>query len=495
MDSKQQSIVTSGVKLTPSILCIVIVLFSGVGILAAWSQTTTPLFTLGQFSQALNTAAEGAIPTVVFVQVEKTVGEPSGEDPFSSNNPFDLFSDELLRRFFGQQSPRPESQRGYRQMEMGSGFIISSDGVILTSNHVVGEANSILVRLSNGKEFRAQVIGTDPPSDVAVIKINNSEALPALPLGDSDALLVGELVMAIGNPFGLSQTLTTGIVSAKGRANLGIADYEDFIQTDASINPGNSGGPLINMRGEAIGVNTAIFSQSGGNLGIGFAVPINMVKAIMNQLIEHGVVSRGFLGVSVQTLTDTLRESFNLADTTRGVIITNVMQDSPADKAGLKRGDIITGYTNQPIEEAAPFRNLIAMAAPGSTITLTLIRDKEEQHVPVTLGALKSERPSRPQKNETTDKLGLTVEELTPEIVTRLGYQGLEGVVVTRVASNSLSAAAGLEPDMLISEVNKKPISSVDEFLAEIRSQLDKKQILLFVHSGTSSQYLTVPLG
>ena len=248
------------------------------------SVENSDLTILERTSKAFTRIAKKVNPAVVFIQVEKTIKTGQGGSPFGFNDPFDLFNDDFFRRFFGHRFP-DRGPRAYKQMGLGSGFIISQDGYILTNNHVVGDADKITVRLNDGREFKAKTIGTDPNSDVALIKIDGSKNLPVLPLGDSDALEVGEWVMAIGNPFGLSHTLTVGVVSAKGRNSVGINDYEDFIQTDAAINPGNSGGPLINMKGEAIGINTAIYSKSGGYMGIGFAIPINMVKVIKKQLI------------------------------------------------------------------------------------------------------------------------------------------------------------------------------------------------------------------
>jgi len=285
---------------------------------------------LARTSQAIAEIVREAMPAVVFVQVEKTVEQRSsffgGQNPFS-NDPF-------FQRFFGpqfRQRPRKFKQRG-----QGSGFIMSKDGYILTNNHVVGDADSISVKLADGRKFKAKVIGKDPQSDVAVIKIKAS-GLPVLPLGNSDALQVGEWVIAIGNPFGLTQTVTVGVVSAKGRSRLGISDYEDYIQTDAAINPGNSGGPLINIHGEAVGINSAIFSRSGGYMGIGFAVPINMAKAVKNQLIKNGKVVRGWLGVVIQEIDEDLAKSFGLKKT-EGVLISEVGKLSGKKGRSQERG-------------------------------------------------------------------------------------------------------------------------------------------------------------
>jgi serine protease Do len=327
--------------------------------------------------------------------------------PFEFNNPFDLFNDEFFRRFFGPRLPERGQPRKYRQTGQGSGFIVSKDGYILTNHHVVGDADRITVTLSDGREFTAKTVGTDPKSDVAVIKIE-ADNLPILPLGDSDALEVGEWVMAVGNPFGLSHTITVGVVSAKGRSTVGITDYEDFIQTDAAINPGNSGGPLINLTGEVVGIITAIFSRSGGYMGIGFAIPVNMAKAIQKQLVETGKVIRGSLGVNVQNLSKELAESFGL-DSTDGVLIAGVTKDSPADKAGLRRGDVIVEFNGRNIENVGQFRNLVALTIPGTKIKLVLIRGGKRSDLAVKLGRIPEGLIAGATKTDLMKKLGFSV--------------------------------------------------------------------------------------
>ena len=308
--------------------------------------------------KAFASVAREASPAVVFIKVEKTVTTSPSMGPFN---------DDFFKRYFGEPAPgqpqNPSPQQKHMLQGQGSGFIISSDGYILTNNHVVGDADKVLVKLLDGREFTAKTIGTDPPTDVAVIKID-AKNLPILPLGDSGKLEVGEWVLALGNPFGLSHTLTAGIISALGRSRIGIADYEDFIQTDAAINPGNSGGPLINLEGQAIGINTAIFSQSGGYMGIGFAIPINLVKEINNQLIEHGSVTRGYLGVTAQELTPELVQSFGLKDE-KGALVAQVTPDSPAQKAGLKQGDMIVKFNGEPIDAIVPIPQQDSHDCPG----------------------------------------------------------------------------------------------------------------------------------
>ena len=311
---------------------------------------------LRMMGKTFASVAKRVSPAVVFVKVEKVVeSQPNVQffAPFGGDNPF---GDDFLQRFFGTPSPQ-EQPRQFRQIPrqhqrivgQGSGFIISPDGYIMTNNHVVGDADKVTVKLEDGREFIAKTVGTDPHTDVALIKID-AKNLPVLALGNSDALEVGEWVLAIGNPFGLSHTLTAGIVSAKGRSSLGLADYENFIQTDAAINPGNSGGPLVDLNDKAVGMNTAIFSQSGGYMGIGFAIPINMAKAIKDQLIKTGSVTRGYLGIVIQDLTPELAKSFGLDDH-NGILVAEVTENSPAEKAGLRQGDVIVEFNGKAVEE------------------------------------------------------------------------------------------------------------------------------------------------
>ena len=316
--------------------------------------------------------------TVVHIKVEKIMRSPDGR---ALNNPRDLYNDEFLRRFFPELQPpdnqqpkkREQPNREFRQKGMGSGTIIDSEGYILTNHHVVGKADEILVVLYNGDERKAKLVGTDPESDIAVVKIEGN-GLPVLPMGDSDKILVGEDVIAVGNPFGLIQTVTYGIVSAKGRSNVGINEYENFIQTDAAINPGNSGGPLVSLRGEIIGVNSAIFSQSGGYQGIGFAVPINMARKIMRDLIDKGIVSRGWLGVGIQDVSHDLAKAFKLKST-KGSLITGIMQDTPAQKADMRKGDVVIRINDKLIQNSNHLRNEIANAGAYAEIEMELIRD------------------------------------------------------------------------------------------------------------------------
>lgn len=347
------------------------------------------LESLRKTGKAFTKIAKEVSPAVVFIKVEKKMKGVQDRGFFSPGNEAPApFGEDFFRRFFDKPFPE-ERHRNYRTITgQGSGFIISNDGYILTNNHMVGEAAEVIVTLYDGREFEAKVIGSDPKSDVAVIKINIKN-LPTIPLGDSDTLEVGEWVLAVGNPFGLSHSLTSGIVSAKGRSNIGISDYEDFIQTDAAINPGNSGGPLINLDGKVVGINTAIFSQSGGYMGIGFAIPINMVKDIRDQLIENGSVVRGYLGIYIQNLTSELAKSFEL-EANQGVLVSQVTEDSPADMAGLRQGDIIIEFDGKPVEKVGSFRNSVALKVPGSNEKIMILRNGKPKTINIEIGKLPS---------------------------------------------------------------------------------------------------------
>jgi len=410
----------------------------------------------------------------------------------SSNNP-NPFNDELFDRFFKGERPNRSNPRNFRQEGMGSGSILDKNGYILTNNHVVGKADKIMVKLNSGEEVEAKLIGTDPPSDIAVIKIEG-DTLPVLPYGDSDQMDVGESVIAIGNPFGLAQTVTFGIISAKGRSNIGITDYEDFIQTDAAINPGNSGGPLINLRGEIIGVNTAIFTRNGGYQGIGFAVPIKMARSIMEDLINKGSVSRGWLGVGIQDIDSRLAKAFGLKNT-NGSLITNVFEDTPAEAAGLQKGDVVIALNGKSIRNMTQFRNQIAAARANATVDIQLIRKGNTKIIKVTLG----ERPEDPtivqKKPEEDSFLGITVEILTPEKSKQLGFETSEGVLITKLEPDSAAAKAGLKIGILIVEVNRKTISNIEDFKEAMRNADLEEGVLFLIRTQQTSQYIIVSQG
>ena len=437
---------------------------------------------------AFTGVAKKVIPTVVFIKVEQTI-EATGT-PFQYNNPFDLFEDDMFRHFFGHRFPQMRPSEKYKQTGLGSGFIISKEGYILTNHHVVGEADKIVVTLKDGREFEAKVIGSDPKSDVALIQIKGAKDLPVLPLGDSESLEIGEWVMAVGNPFGLSQTLTVGVVSAKGRTSVGITDYEDFIQTDAAINPGNSGGPLINMRGEAIGINSAIFSKSGGYMGIGFAIPINMVKVIKEQIIVHGKVDRGYLGVGIQDLSKELVDSFDLDKDTEGVLISQVYKNSPAQKYGLKRGDVLIEMDGKPVKDVGHFRNMIAMTMPKTDIDLTVIRKGKRKDLKVKLGSIDDAKTGDLAQNDIMDKIGIAVQNLNEDLANQFGYREIEGVLISSVKPGSPSAFAGLRPGMVIVEANRESVRNVSDLINALNVSSTSKKVLFLVKGRQGSRYI-----
>ncbi len=440
---------------------------------------------LKEVSEAFSKIAKKAIPAVVFIKTEKKVR--------IERSPFDFFEeDPFFKHFFGPFFHFPRFPREYKERGLGSGFIISENGYILTNNHVIQGADKIIVRLHDKREFEAKVVGTDPNTDVALLKID-AQDLPTLPLGDSDKLKVGELVMAIGNPFGLSYTITVGVVSAKGRSGIGITDYEDFIQTDAAINPGNSGGPLINIKGEVVGINTAIYTKSGGYMGIGFAIPINMVKAIEKQLIEKGEVVRGYLGVMIQELTPALREEFGLKEN-EGVLIADVMEGSPAQKGGIKRGDVVIEFNGKEVKDVSQFRNMVALTPPGTRVKIVVIRNGKRKELQVVIGNLKEARLAFATRSEILRKLGFSIQNLTKQLAEQFGYTGEKGVLISKVIPGSPADRAGLEPGMLIMEVNRTPVRNTKEFFKALKKSEKSKRVLLLVYDGEYTRYVILSL-
>jgi serine protease Do len=428
-------------------------------------------------------------PMVVNISTTQ-VSEGRGSQEFG--NPFgggggeeDPFND-FWKRFFGGPAPRgPQSQRS-----LGSGFIIDGDGSILTNNHVVENATKIVVKLAGDEQdYEAKVIGRDPKTDIAVIKINVKTNLAAASLGDSDRLEVGEWVMAIGNPFGLDGTVTSGIVSAKGRHNITQGPYDNFIQTDASINPGNSGGPLINLRGEVIGINTAIFSRSGGNIGIGFAIPINLVKELLPQLRGKGKVTRGYLGVLIQKVTPEIAESLGM-EKGYGALVANVSKDGPADKAGVKVGDVIVEFDGNPVKDSGDLPIIVARTAVEKKARMKVLRDKKEITLNVAVGELKDEEvvAAAPEKGE----LGLTVQRLTPQMAESLGLEKAEGVVVSAVESGSTAEEAGIRRGDVIMEVDRKAVRTLDEYKKAVAGVRKGRGVLFLVRRGESTLFLAL---
>ncbi|MBN2130036.1 MAG: DegQ family serine endoprotease [Sedimentisphaerales bacterium] len=386
-----------------------------------------------------------------------------------------FFGDDFFDRFFQYRIP----EGGFEQRGLGTGVIVNEDGYILTNDHVVAGADEVTVILSDDRRFTAEVVGTDDKSDVAVLKVDAEHLVPAQ-LGDSDSIKVGEWVLAIGSPFGLDQTVTAGIVSAKGRANVGIADYEDFIQTDAAINPGNSGGPLVNMEGQVIGINTAIASRSGGYVGIGFAIPSNMARTIMENIIDDGRVERGWLGAMIQDLSEDLAESFEF-DSTDGALVGDVVPDGPADKAGLRAGDIITKFNGKPVQKAAQLRNAVASTAPETKAKLEVFRDGEIKSLTVTIGLLESQFVAGKGTQSALD-LGMTVQTLTPEMARQAGFDEDEkGVIVTQVEPGSLAARVGIRSGDLIVAVGTTRINDLTDFREAMKEEDVKRGVRMQV--------------
>ena len=436
--------------------------------------------TAEELSAAFENVATEIQPSLVSIHAVKRIDPasrggmqvlPFGSDPFEQ-----FFGGRLPRRF---QIPGQPSQP-YFQEGQGSGFVVSEDGYIVTNNHVVEGADKLEVRFSNKRVLEAEVVGTDPQTDLAILRVD-AKGLTPVRLGDSDDLRVGAWVVAAGNPFGLASSITAGIVSATGRSQVGIADYEDFIQTDAAINPGNSGGPLLNLDGEVVGVNSAIYSKSGGYMGIGFAIPINIVKSVKGGLIEHGSVDRGFLGVLIQNMDEGLARSFGY-DSTEGVLISQVNEDSPAAEAGLEAGDIILSYDGKEVSDTNHFRLRVAATPPGSEVPMRVLRNGEEVELTVRVGELESKAADSGGAPGLGKDLGLQLQTLTPELLARLGdIDADKGVLVTEVSPVGRGARAGLRPGDVILEVQGKEIANLGEFKRALRE-----------HEGDGGVRLTV---
>ena len=405
--------------------------------------------TLRKASRAFSEVAKKAMPAVVAVQVE-TVEQVRGG---SLDSPFD---DEFFERFFGSR-PRSRQPQERRRQGQASGFLISEDGYALTNHHVVGRADTIRILMSDGRRFEnVQVVGSDEQADIALLKIQDAAGLPYLELGDSDDLDVGEWVVAIGNPFGLTETLTVGVVSAKGRRiSQNVDDYQAFIQTDAAINPGNSGGPLLNLDAKVIGINSAIITGTGGYMGVGLAVPVNMAKLIKNQLLATGQIQRGYLGIMMQNLTPEMAEFFEIES--GGVIITHVEEDSPAEKSGLRKDDIIIGIENSAISNSNEIRNIIGFTAPDTTLDIKIVREGKERTLKVTVG-LQQETPPA-QTSELGRKLGLSVKAVDAEAARQHNLTEGKGVLVVEVTPDSPAGRAGIEPNMVIESVNRRQVN------------------------------------
>jgi serine protease Do len=423
-----------------------------------------------------------AKPAVVNISTKRNVegvAMPELKGPRGQRSPDDFFN-----RFFEGEAPR------HPVRSMGSGFILTPDGNIVTNNHVVEGATEIKVKLADGRELAAKVIGRDPKTDLALVKVA-ATGLPVIPMGDSAALQVGEPVMAIGNPFGLEQTVTTGIVSATGRV-IGSGPYDNFIQTDASINPGNSGGPLINGRGEVIGINTAIFSQSGGSVGIGFAVPSNLTKSVITQLAEHGKVERAWLGVSIQPMTTELAAGFRRSDAT-GALVSSVVEGSPAEKAGVRSGDVIVEFDGRRITKAEDLPRIVADTPTGREVQMGVVRDGKPMKLTARVARLEDSEPSQVAEPGGHGKLGLSVQPVTPPVARELGLKVQEGLLVRDVAQGSRAAEAGIQPGDVIIEADRQPVKSVDELKGRVDKHARGESMLLLVNRGGDTMYVAIP--
>jgi serine protease Do len=437
------------------------------------------------FSQLVKDSRSSVV-NISTVKIIKAAGGPrmpfGGGSPFGSNDPYS----EFFERFFGNRIPRE-----YRQKSLGSGFIIDKDGFILTNNHVVEKSDKITVKLSDGeKEYEARIIGRDPKTDLALIRIDPEKPLKPLFLGNSDKLEVGDWVIAIGNPFALGNTVTAGIVSAKYR-HIGAGAYDNFIQTDASINPGNSGGPLLNTKGEVIGINTAIFSRTGGSIGIGFAIPVNMAKALLPQL-KKGEIIRGWLGVMIQEVTPILKKKLELTDS-GGALVGDVAPGSPADKAGLKRGDVIVSFDGKVIRDINDLPLIVAATPVGKKVKVEVIRKGRKKVLSVKVARLEDEE-ERDAGSETRTDLGMTVQAITPFLAQQLGLSDTSGIVVVHVKPYSSSAEAGLKQGDIIMEIDQERAKSMADFYKKISRYKKGDTILLLTKRGNNTLYLTIKI-
>ncbi len=444
---------------------------------------------LDKISDALSELAAAVSGSVVNISTTRIVEQQ--QNPLN-----DLFNNPFFRRFFDVPQNHGDEHREFRASALGSGVIVSSNGHILTNNHVIKGAEKIVVTLMDKRTFKGKVIGADPKTDLALVKIDAVD-LPALYMNDKYNLRVGELVIAVGIPFGLSHTVTMGIVSAVGRSHVGIVDYEDFIQTDAAINPGNSGGALVNSNGELVGINTAIFSTSGGNMGVGFAIPVKMAKPVMESLLKYGKVIRGWLGVSIQDITPEMAEYFGMKKAT-GALISDVLKDGPADKAGLQQKDIVITYNGKPVQDATTLKNEVADTAPGTTVKITVLRDERKKEFKVVLGELPAKLPGEETKSPERQNpgqesfYGAQVQNLTPEIRSQLSIPDIvKGVLVTEVEGGS-KAEDVLQQGDVIMQVDRKDIGNIRDLQNVKKSLKSDKVIVILVYRNGSSLFLTL---
>jgi serine protease Do len=447
--------------------------------------STSVAFASTEVSQVPGSFAElvkKVSPSVVNISAVKVI-KGRGRTPtmpFGQNDPFGDFFD----RYFRDQMPRE-----YRQSSLGTGFIIDKDGYIFTNNHVIEMAEEVKVTLADKREFDAEIVGHDPKTDIALIKIKDAKDIVPLALGDSDKIEVGDWVVAIGNPFNLGHTVTAGIVSAKYR-NIGAGPYDNFIQTDASINPGNSGGPLLNTNGEVIGINTLITSPSGGSIGIGFAIPINMAKDILAQLKE-GKVVRGWLGVMIQEITPDIKDKLDLKSE-KGALVADVTTGGPAEKAGFKRGDVIVSFDGKDIKESSDLPYIVSSSPVGKKVDVDVIRKGKRMTIEVKLGELQEEGEGPVMSSRTAPKIGLTVEKLTPELARNYGLSESTGLIITQVDNNSPAAEAGLRQGDIILEIDQEQVTNLAQFNQKLSEYKAGDTILFLVKRQGAAMYLTL---
>lgn len=472
---------------------LVAVTFLVIGLVLASQLSLTPSTEAGQKSLWTEGASDGvsvrpasfanlaeevspAVVNISTATVVKGSGDLSGGRSFGQNGPFrDFFGDEFFKRFF--QGPK----RPYKQRSLGSGFIINKEGYIVTNNHVIKDADEIVVILKGGDEYPAKVVGKDEKTDIALIKIEPKNGLPICRLGNSDGSRVGDWVLAIGNPFGLGHTVTAGIISAKGR-ELGAGPYDDFLQTDTAINPGSSGGPLFDMAGNVIGINSAIYTRSGGYQGVGFAIPINLAKNIITQLKGEGEVTRAWLGVLIQQITPEIQESLNLP-TRKGALIADVVEDGPADKVGIKRGDVIISFNGAEVSSQHELPTMVAYLPVGKKVEVILIRDGKKKKLNVVLEKMKEQQTLAGKTGEQLQEdVGLTVQNITDDIAKQLGLKDKKGVVVSDVSVGGLAAEAGIRRGDVILEVNRSTVADVKSLTEILKRDKDKKSILFLIN-------------
>lgn len=451
-------------------------------------ETPVPRDTLPRGSYA--PIVKKVAPGVVKIETTTTIKDTSFQQNPGFDNPF-------LRRFFGDQFGQmmPPNQSGpQREHGLGSGVIVSKDGYILTNNHVVDHANEVKVTLTDHREFTAKVVGRDPKSDIAVVKIEAND-LPVVPMADSDKVQVGDVALAVGNPFGVGQTVTEGIVSATGRGNMGIEDYEDFIQTDAAINPGNSGGALVDIDGRLIGINTAIMSRSGGSQGVGFAIPSDLARKVMKSLVKYGEVTRGYMGVMIQDVTPTLAKEFKLKNST-GALIGDVVQDGPAAKAGMKDGDVVMEFNGKPVPDSRHLKLTVAETNPGSTIPVKIWRDGTTKTLEVTVKQLPGTKELAKNGNDGSRDSGTLNGVAVSNLDTQTRQQfnvpeKVKGAVITEVDPNSAAAEAGLKPGEVIEEINRHPVDTADDAVKLTENTTDKHTLVRVWDNG-GSHYVVV---